>query len=85
MQQRRDNLDHRLDCARIARKKDGKRKRAQDQRQAELDKAWQKHLAELERISGLSRDEAKALLLTQVEKKRALTWRASSARPSQSE
>ncbi len=67
MQQRRDNLDHRLDALELREKKMEERKRAQDQRQAELDKAWQKHLAELERISGLSRDEAKALLLTQVE------------------
>jgi ribonuclease Y len=43
------------------------RKRALDNRQAELDKAWEKHVAELERISGLTQQQAKDLLLKEVE------------------
>jgi len=67
LQQRRENLDHRLDALELRERKMEERKKALDTRQAELDKAWEQHLAELERISGLSRAEAKDLLLQQVE------------------
>jgi ribonuclease Y len=67
LQQRRENLDHRLDALELRERKLEERKKALDARQAELDKAWEQHLAELERIAGLSRAEAKDLLLKQVE------------------
>jgi ribonucrease Y len=67
LQQRRENLDHRLDALEARERKLDERRRAMDARQSELDKASQKQLAELERISGLSREEAKVLLLKEVE------------------
>ncbi|MHB0856623.1 MAG: ribonuclease Y [Anaerolineae bacterium] len=67
LQQRRENLDHRMDALELREKKMEERKRAQDARQAELDKAWQKHVAELERISGLTQQQAKEALLKEVE------------------
>ncbi|MBC7240244.1 MAG: DUF3552 domain-containing protein, partial [Chloroflexi bacterium] len=38
-----------------------------DARQQELDKAWDEHIAALERIAGLTQEEAKDLLLKEVE------------------
>jgi len=67
LQQRRENLDHRLDALELRERKLEERRRALDKRQSELDNAWEKHIAELERISGLSQQEAKDLLLQQVE------------------
>ncbi|MCE5259297.1 MAG: ribonuclease Y [Chloroflexi bacterium] len=67
LQQRRENLDHRLDALEVRERKLDERRRAMDTRQAELDKAWQKQIAELERISGLTQADAKALLLKEVE------------------
>jgi len=67
LQQRRENLDHRLDALELRERKMEERRRALDKRQGELDKAWEEHVAELERISGLSQQEAKDLLLQQVE------------------
>lgn len=67
LQQRRENLDHRLDALEARERKLDERRRMMDTRQAELDKASQKQLAELERISGLSQEEAKVLLLKEVE------------------
>jgi ribonuclease Y len=60
-------LDHRLDALETRERKMEDRKRALDQRQSELDNAWEKHVAELERISGLTQDEAKQQLLKEVE------------------
>lgn len=67
LQARRDTLDQRLDALEEREKRLEERKRGLDRRQSEIDKAWQQHLAELERISGLSVDEAKQLLLAEVE------------------
>jgi ribonucrease Y len=67
LQQRRENLDHRLDALELRERKLEETKRGLDARQAELDKAWEKHVAELERISGLTQQQAKELLLKQVE------------------
>ncbi len=67
LQQRRENLDHRLDALEVRERKLDERRRTMDTRQAELDKAWQKQIAELERISGLTQADAKALLLKEVE------------------
>jgi ribonuclease Y len=66
MQQRRENLDHRLDALETRERKMEERKRALDQRQSELDSAWEKQVAELERISGLTQDQAKEQLLKEV-------------------
>jgi len=67
LQQRRENLDHRLDALELRERKLEDRRRSLDKRQTELDSAWEKHVAEMERISGLSQQEAKDLLLQQVE------------------
>lgn len=66
LQQRRESLDHRLDAVEARERKLEEKSRALDRRQQELDHAWQAHLAELERIAGLSREEAKELLLQRV-------------------
>ncbi len=66
LQQRRENLDHRFDAMEARERKIEERRRAQEKRQEELDEAWQVHLAELERISGLTREEAKEVLLDRV-------------------
>jgi ribonuclease Y len=66
MQQRREALDKRIDSL------DGREKRIRDvelkleERQRELDNAWNAHLEALERVSGLSQEEAKEMLLEQV-------------------
>ncbi len=67
LQQRRENLDHRLDALETRERKMEERKRALDQRQAELDTVWEKHMAELERISGLTQEQAKEQLLKEIE------------------
>jgi len=67
LQRRRENLDHRLDALERREQKMEDVKRRLDRRQSELDKAWEKQVAELERISALTTEEAKALLLKQVE------------------
>jgi ribonuclease Y len=67
LQQRRENLDHRMDALEVRERKMDDIKRGLEARQGELDNAWQKHLAELERISGLTQQQAKDLLLKQVE------------------
>jgi len=67
LQQRRENLDHRLDALELRERKLEDLKRGLEVRQTELDKAWEKHMAELERISGLTQQQAKELLLKEVE------------------
>ncbi len=67
LQQRRENLDHRLDALEARERKFEERERNLELREAELNKAWEKHIAELERLSGLTQQEAKELLLKQVE------------------
>ncbi|MEN6478228.1 MAG: ribonuclease Y [Anaerolineales bacterium] len=67
LQQRREALDKRIDSL------DGREKRIRDielkldERQQALDHAWEAHLAELERISGLTQEQAKQVLLEQVQ------------------
>ena len=67
LQERRDNLEQRRDALESREGKLQERERSQNARQAELDKAWEQHLAELERIACLSQEEAKELLLKEVE------------------
>jgi len=67
LQQRRENLEHRFDALEARERKLDDQRRSLDKRKSELDQAWEQHLAELERISGLSREEAKEVLLERVE------------------
>lgn len=67
LQARRESLEERLDALEV---RDSKLKDAQtrlDARKAELDRAWEEHVEEMERISGLTREEARDLLLQEVE------------------
>ena len=67
LHQRRENLDHRLDALEVRERKIKEVENGLDERKVGLDNAWQAHLAELERISGMSRDDAKAQLLKEIE------------------
>jgi len=67
-QRRRDEFDRRLDKLERDQQALNKRTSQQDRRQSDLDKREATQTAELERIAGLSRDEAKAELLAAVEK-----------------
>lgn len=67
IQQRQENLDRRLDALEARQRNADALKRSLDKRQSELDSVWEKHVAELERISGLSQQEAKEILLERVE------------------
>ncbi len=67
LQQRRENLDRRFDALEARQHKMEDRKKSLDLRQQELDSAWEAHIAELERISAMSRDEAREVLLQRVE------------------
>jgi ribonucrease Y len=67
MQERRDNLDRRVDNLEVRENRLKEREQKLDARQIEVDQAWQVHLAELERISGLTQEQAKDLLLKEVE------------------
>lgn len=67
-QRRRDELDRRLDKLERDQQALNKRTSQLDRRQSELDKRDATQTAELERIAGLTRDEAKTELLTAVEK-----------------
>jgi ribonuclease Y len=67
LQQRRENLDHRVDNLELRERKFEEREKGLDARQMEIDKSWEKQLAELERISGLTQQQAKELLLKEVE------------------
>jgi ribonuclease Y len=67
LQRRRDSLEERQDNMETRDRRLKDHERALDERQNELDQAWEKHLEELERIAGLTQQEAKALLLKEVE------------------
>ena len=67
LQERRDNLDRRIDNLEHREARLKEREQRLDARQTEVDNAWQEHLAELERISGLTQEEARELLLQEVE------------------
>ena len=67
-QRRRDELDRRLDKLERDQQALNKRTSQLDRRQSELDKRDAAQTAELERIAGLTREEAKTELLTAVEK-----------------
>jgi len=67
LQNRQENVDRRIDALEARERKLEDLGLRLDRRQGELDKVWDRHTAELERISGLTQEEAKALLLQQVE------------------
>jgi len=67
LQQRRENLEHRRDNLDAREQSLKDREKNLDARQAKLDQAWQQHIEELERISGLTQAEARDLLLEEVE------------------
>mgnify|MGYP005838905303 FL=1 len=67
LQQRRDNLDRRIDALEARERALKEREQKLDSRAKELEQAWETHMRELERISGLTREEAKEVLLQEVE------------------
>ncbi len=67
LQQRRESLEQRFDALEQRERKIKEREQKLDARQQELDNAWNEHIAALERISGLTQEEAKELLLKEVE------------------
>jgi ribonuclease Y len=67
LQQRREALEQRMDALEGRERKIKEREQKLDAREDELDNAWAQHLAELERISGLTQEQAKQLLLKEVE------------------
>ena len=67
IQRRRDSLDQRQDKIEARDRQLSERERALDEREADLNLASQRQIAEMERISGLSQQEAKDLLLQEVE------------------
>lgn len=67
IQQKEENIDRKLES--IERREDGlsKRERSMNEKHKEIDEYIQKQIVELEKISGYSREEAKHLLLEEVE------------------
>jgi ribonuclease Y len=68
LERRRTTVENRAERIEQRERRLNKRQSALDRRASELHKAYEKHLAELERIAQLTRDEAKDLLLEEVEK-----------------
>ncbi len=67
LQRRQDQLDTKTDQVEQRNRKLDQRQAKLDKREADMDKLEQEHAAELERIAGMTRDEAKAELLAFVE------------------
>ncbi len=68
LQRRREELDKRVDQTEKRDQALSKRQSALDKRHNELETLHQETVAELQRVSGMSQEEAKALLLTEVER-----------------
>jgi ribonucrease Y len=68
LNQRREALDHRVDNLEQRERKLDQRQGRIDKLQAEIEKMHQQETEELQRVSGLSPEEAKAILLESVEK-----------------
>ncbi len=68
MQKRREELDNRLDRLEKREQALNKRQSLVDKRSNDMDKLYEKELAELQRISELTKEEARQLLLQDVEK-----------------
>ena len=65
--QRRTSLEERIDRVERREQRLNKRQSALDRRAAELQKSYEQHMAELERIAAMSQDEAREQLLAEVE------------------
>jgi ribonuclease Y len=68
LQQRQEAIDRRFESVDSRERALSKRQSAVDRRANEIDKLYEQQVAELRRISGLSQEEAKELLLQEVEK-----------------
>ena len=68
LQRRRTELDHRVDQIEKRDQALSKRQAALDRRANEVEKLYSDQLAELQRVSGMTTDEAKAVLLAEVER-----------------
>lgn len=68
LRQRREQLDRRLEQIENRNRKTESREKELDRAKARLDELEQKKLQEIQRVAGLSNEEAKQLLLQQVEK-----------------
>jgi ribonuclease Y len=67
LQQKEENLDRKLDQLERRERQLAQREREVEQRHCEIDAAVQRQLQELERIAGLTREEARAELMARVE------------------
>ncbi|MEA3406969.1 MAG: ribonuclease Y [Chloroflexota bacterium] len=67
LQHRRESLDHRMDSLEKRERHLREREEKAKAREIELDEAWDEHVQELERIAGLSREEARQMLLDEVQ------------------
>ena len=67
LQRRREKLDHRQERLEQRENSLNKRQSALDRRRNEVDRLWQERVSTLERIAGLSQEEAKQELLEAVE------------------
>ena len=77
---RRSELDRRMEQVEKRDQTLNKRQSALDKRTSELDELHAEQVKELQRVSGMSLEEAKAHLLSEVERESRPTWCASSGR-----
>jgi ribonuclease Y len=68
LQKRQEQLDHRFESIENRERASNKRQSALDRRAVEVEKLYEQQMAELQRISGLTQEEAKQILLGLVEK-----------------
>jgi len=68
LRKRRDNLDNRMDAMEARERKLEEQRKSLDRRQSELDKVWESRMSELERIAAMSQDEAREVLLMEIER-----------------
>jgi ribonuclease Y len=67
LRKRRDNLDHRMDTMEARERKIEEQRKAVERREAELDEAWASRMSELERIAGMTQEQAKQTLVAEIE------------------
>ena len=67
LQQKEENLDRKIESMEKKEENIGKRELEVDGKQAEINELFQKQVDELERLAGLTQEEAKAVLLSNVE------------------
>ena len=68
LQKRQEQMDHRFESIENRERAFNKRQSTLDRRAAEVEKLYEQQMAELQRISGLTQEEAKQILLGLVEK-----------------